>query len=304
VIAATMTAGLAALDAALLTQTDEQFPTRALWVSLTMGVALTAASGSAIVSRRVVSMRVVRRMAVVPVAITVGFGFWIGANTTTATWFGGFVGHGSRSDPRVALTFDDGPNATATLAIRDILDAHGAKGTFFEVGKAVEARPDISVALLADGQLLGNHSYHHDSFRWLDPAYRELGRTEGVFARRTGVCPSFFRPPHGQHTPFMARTVRERGMTMVAWDVSVGDWLTTNARTVARKVLDRVRSGSIVDLHDGLDGDVTTDRTVVVRALPLILDGLAAKGLRPARLDELLHRPGYLTDCSVPVAGA
>ena len=67
--------------------------------------------------------------------------------------------------------------------MRDILDAHGVKGTFFTVGKALDARPDITRALYDDGQLLGNHSYHHDYWRWLDPRYPELGRTQDAFER-------------------------------------------------------------------------------------------------------------------------
>jgi peptidoglycan/xylan/chitin deacetylase (PgdA/CDA1 family) len=62
-------------------------------------------------------------------------------------------------------------------------------------------------------------------------------------------------------------------------------------------VLAQVRPGSIIDLHDGLDGDVTTDRTVLVRALPLILAGLQRKGLEPVRLDELLGGRAYLPSC-------
>src|SRR5205823_3640659 len=128
------------------------------------------------------------------------------------------------------LTFDDGPNATTTLALRDILDRAGVKATFFTVGKALDARPDISAALLADGQLLGNHSYHHDSWRWLDPRYPELARTQHAFA-------------------------------------------------------------------DRLDGHVNADRTVLVRALPGILDGLHQRGLEPVRLDVLLGTRGYLPRC-------
>ena len=63
--------------------------------------------------------------------------------------------------------------------MRDILDQHGVKATFFLVGKALDARPDIARALYEDGMLLGNHSYHHDQWRWLDPRYPELA------ARRT-----------------------------------------------------------------------------------------------------------------------
>jgi peptidoglycan/xylan/chitin deacetylase (PgdA/CDA1 family) len=195
------------------------------------------------------------------------------------------------------LTFDDGPNATATLGVRDALDRAGVKGTFFTVGRALDARPDISRALLDDGQLLGNHSYHHDSWRWLDPRYPELARTQHAFARRLGVCPAFYRPPHGQHTPFMAFDLHRSGMTMVTWDVSAGDWATNDPSLIARRVLRKARPGSIILLHDGLDGHVGVDRSVLVRALPAIIDGLRRKGLQPVRLDVLLDRPGYLKRC-------
>jgi peptidoglycan/xylan/chitin deacetylase (PgdA/CDA1 family) len=224
---------------------------------------------------------------------------WNGANSPRSTWLGNMVSHGPRDGRQVALTFDDGPNATATLAVRDILDAHGAKGTFFLVGKALDARPDLARALLSTGHLLGNHSYRHDYLHWLDPRYGELGSTQEAFARNLGVCPAFFRPPHGQHTPLMALAVRRRSMGMIGWDVSVGDWAAHSPRRVADAVVGKARPGSVIDLHDGLDGNVNADRSVLVEAMPMILDGLARHGLQPVRLDELLGRPGYLPACPV-----
>jgi peptidoglycan/xylan/chitin deacetylase (PgdA/CDA1 family) len=197
----------------------------------------------------------------------------------------------------VAITFDDGPNVPYTARIARILDQHGAKGTFFMVGKALESEPAVARRLMDDGHLLANHSYHHDSWRWLDPRYPELERTQDVFQRTLGVCPAFFRAPHGQHTPFMARVVDEHDMTMVGWDVSAGDWNSTDAGEVARRVLDRIEPGSIVVLHDGLDGDVTADRSVLVRALPPILEGLERRGLEAVALDELLGQAGYGAVC-------
>ena len=239
-----------------------------------------------------------------PLAIAVGTvllmlltASWIGANERTITWFGKLVNHGPRGQPQVAITFDDGPNEHATLPVAHILDRNHTKGTFFTVGKALVRRPDISRALMADGQLLGNHSYLHDAIRWLDPRYPELERTQRAFKRELGVCPTFFRPPHGQHTPFMADVVSDHGMTMVGWDDAGGDWATRDAALVARRILDKVRNGSIILLHDGSDGDVTSDRTVVVKALPLILAGLRARHLTPVRLDRLLGRPGYGAHC-------
>jgi len=231
---------------------------------------------------------------VLAVLLTLGSASWVGASTPHAAWFGTVVWHGPRDSNLVALTFDDGPNANDTLKVRDILDEYGVKATFFTVGKALVVRPDISRALLADGMLLADHSYHHDSTSWLEPNYREIPLTQAAFKRLLGVCPAFYRPPHGTHTPFMDLAARERGMTMITWDVSAGDWATTDGQLVAQRVLDRVQPGSIILLHDGLDGNVTADRSVLLTALPLILNGLKARGLHPVTLDKLLGKPGYV----------
>ena len=229
--------------------------------------------------------------------LALGSTAYIGATTPSATWFGSLTSHGPRGGDEVAITFDDGPNPPFTLQIRDILDAHGVKATFFTVGKALDARPDVSQALLDDGQLLGNHSYHHDAVSWLDPEYPELNETQDAFKRNLGVCPTLYRPPHGSHTPFMAQVVADEGMHMVTWDVSAADWATADGDLVAKRVLDRVQPGSIILLHDGIDGNIGADRSVILQALPIILDGLAERGLKPVTLDKLLNVPAYLAIC-------
>jgi peptidoglycan-N-acetylglucosamine deacetylase len=267
------------------------------WAGLLYGVAVVIAAARAGRTHREHVGRSVRWVTAAAAVLMIAATLWVGANSPTETWFGSLVSHGPRDKREVAITFDDGPNDPYTLEIARILSAHDAKGTFFVVGKAVDARPDIVRALEDDGHLIGNHSYHHDSWRWLDPRYPELERTQRSVRRRAGVCPTFFRPPHGQHTPFMVRVLDDHGMTMVGWDVSASDWKEHDARKVARSVLDEVQSGSIVDLHDGRDGDVTGDQSVVVRALPMILDGLQRRGLKPVRLDTLLDERGYGDHC-------
>jgi peptidoglycan/xylan/chitin deacetylase (PgdA/CDA1 family) len=220
-------------------------------------------------------------------------GGWIGSNSPRETWLGPIVSHGDRSKPFVAVTFDDGPNVHETMVVAHILDSFGVKGTFFTVGKALVARPDISRALLADGQLLGDHSYHHDEWRWLDPRYPELERTQAAFRGTLDLCPTFYRPPHGQHTPFMSYQLGRKHMTMVGWDDSAGDFATTNGRAVASRILSGVKPGSIIDLHDGLDGNLTADRSVLTVALPIILRGLQERGLHAVTLDRLLGIRGY-----------
>ena len=286
-------AGIAAL--AVLVAVDGVHGTA--WAGLLDGAAIAGVGVLTRARRRTRTPGAVRAAAIAATVLTAGAAFWIGANSHTASWFGSQVANGPRDEREVAITFDDGPDDPYTLEIARILDSRGAKGTFFMVGKALDRRPDIARALREDGHLLGNHSYHHDSWRWLDPRYPELERTQRAFRHNLGICPTFYRAPHGQHTPFLARVVGDHGMTMVGWDVSAGDWKTDDARLVARRVLDDVEPGSIIVLHDGLDGSVTADRSVLVRAVPLILDGLARRDLKPVRLDALLGESGYGDHC-------
>jgi len=234
-------------------------------------------------------------------AVTVAFGlfavFWVGSTAPTVGWFGSVYSHGSRSGNEVALTFDDGPNPPYTLEIADILEAHGVRGTFFEVGKAVVQRPDITKQLIARGHTVGNHSYYHGAFSYLNPAYPELDKAESAFKNSVGTCPALFRPPHGTHTPFMSAKVDGHGMTLINWDVSAQDWIETDPQRLARNILARVKPGSIILLHDGIDGNIGADRSVVLDALPLILDGLKARGLQPVTVDKLLGVPAYLSNC-------
>jgi peptidoglycan/xylan/chitin deacetylase (PgdA/CDA1 family) len=223
------------------------------------------------------------------------FGAYVGAETPTAHWFGGGITNGPTRSNEVALTFDDGPNVTSTLRIMKILDAAGVKGTFFEVGKAIDAEPQITRALYEHGQLLGNHTYEHDQWRWLDPRYPELERTQQAFRRAIGVCPAYYRPPHGDRTPFIAHVVNDHHMRIIMWNVSAGDWAEKSARTIARRIVRDAKPGSIILLHDGLDGLPATDRTVLVRALPLILDGLRQRHLDPVGLDTLIGGPAYVS---------
>lgn len=218
---------------------------------------------------------------------------YFGASTVGATWFGGGVAHGPRASGQVAITFDDGPDITGTPEIVKILDAAHVKGSFFVAGKTLDSSPQLVRTLVADGQLVGNHSYHRDEWRWLDPRYPELERTQQAFEREIGTCPVWFRPPHGQRTPLMARVVKDHRMRMAMWDVSVSDRGSNDPTAIAKKVLASVQGGSIIDLHAGLDGTSSAHRTAVIAALPLILEGLQARNLKPVRLDTLVGGPAY-----------
>lgn len=194
---------------------------------------------------------------------------------------------GPRGAEGVVLTFDDGPDPESTRRTLDALDAAGAKATFFVIGRKAEKHPDVVRAILDRGHTIGLHSYRHDRLfalrgerRWR----KDLTRGARVLEEITGVRPQLFRPPIGHTVPHTARVVRELGMRIVAWDVSARDGVAAAPETVTKRVLRDVRPGSIVLLHDASERG--THEPAGVAALPAILDGLKAKGLRVVPLSE------------------
>ncbi len=237
-----------------------------------------------------------------------GFAWWPSAVLSVAVlgvlvaplmagWRDEGITRGAEDRALVALTFDDGLNGETTATVARILEQYEARGTFFVVGSSLEREREGAVRLSRAGHLLANHSYSHPRASRLDIEYRELSTAQRAFKRAVGTCPALYRPPFGAETPFTKAAVRRAQMRTVLWDVEVGDWAETDPARLTAGVLAKVRPGSIVLLHDGTEGRPDSDRTVLVRALPAILEGLRARRLRAVRVDELLGVPGYLERC-------
>jgi peptidoglycan-N-acetylglucosamine deacetylase len=210
------------------------------------------------------------------------------AGATYLLWYGGWRGpidwimrrtihRGPVDDdrPRVALTFDDGPDPTRTPALLDALAELDVKATFFVVGAGVDAHPGVCRRIVAEGHEIGNHTYHH---RYLPLASargvtEELVATDRAIERATGVTPVLARPPWGARRPSTVRAFARLAKRLVLWDVNSFDWRGAPAPEVARRVLERARPGSIVLLHDARDGGEVT-----IEAVRLIVPALRAKG--------------------------
>jgi peptidoglycan/xylan/chitin deacetylase (PgdA/CDA1 family) len=192
---------------------------------------------------------------------------------------------------RVALTFDDGPDPVWTPRIADLLDAAGARATFFCVGRHVEAHPDIARRLVGGGHELGNHSFAHPrtlNFRFAAAMEREVLRGETALRAVTGeLGRPLYRPPVGLRNPSLARVAARLGLRVVTWSLHSRDTFATDAAALAARVLARVRPGDIVLLHDGSDRP-GADRRVTLTALPAILEGLRARDLEPVTVSALL----------------
>ncbi|TMB98544.1 MAG: MFS transporter [Chloroflexi bacterium] len=241
-----------------------------IWIGLSRGLAAPARRANLLVSGSL------KGALLLSVAFPVAATYF--AYAPSSQIYGHIISHGSRDQ---------------------MLDQHHVKGTFFVVGQNATVHPEVVRDLVHRGHLIGNHSYRHQKRdAVLDLGYGELGKAERAIAEAAGVCPAFYRPPNGFHTPWQLRAVSHQHMRTVTWDVIPRDWRDPPPEVIVQRVLDSVRPGSIVLLHDGDNTNQGTSRAATLAALPGLIDGLRAKGYRIVGLDELLSAPAYLSSCS------
>jgi peptidoglycan-N-acetylglucosamine deacetylase len=180
----------------------------------------------------------------------------------------------------LALTFDDGPNATWTPKLLDVLRSHELHATFFLVGARAKAEPELVRRTVGAGHLIGNHSWDHRNLARSssDVIREELGRTQDVLEQITGKAVKFFRPPYGARRPAVFRIAREMGLKLVLWNAMTSDWSDPSADRIAYKLAERIdrlrqrgRATNIV-LHDGGHGDPAANRAASVGAAERLIE--------------------------------
>jgi peptidoglycan/xylan/chitin deacetylase (PgdA/CDA1 family) len=220
-----------------------------------------------------------------------------GYYSPTAQVFGKVYYQGNHAENTIALTFDDGPNEPYTSQVLDELNQYQVKATFFVIGKNVEKYPDTARRIVAEGHVIGNHSYSHNANHALtEYGMRDMKRAQKVIEDTVGVTPDLYRPPYGKFTPWELWLVKKDSIVPMTWSVSTGELHGMSAVEVARRIVSKTRPGSIILLHDGYGtqhGYGRADKTVTVQAAPLIIQQLQAKGFVFVTVPELLNVPAY-----------
>lgn len=192
----------------------------------------------------------------------------------------------------IALTFDDGPSE-CTAAILDTLEEHGARATFFVVGRYADERPELLRRMRAARHEVGNHTYDH-----VDAAHErdnevlrdQIARTTEAIERAGGPAPRLLRPPYGKDVCRMSRLAAEAGLDpTVLWSVQAWDWdPATTSEWIVERVLAETRPGAIVLLHDGTPPYDSGSREATVVAVRKIVPELMRRGHALVTVSELL----------------
>jgi peptidoglycan/xylan/chitin deacetylase (PgdA/CDA1 family) len=191
-------------------------------------------------------------------------------------WYGGLVWDlpQKTGDKVLYLTFDDGPHPVATPFVLDELRRHGARATFFCIGKNVREQPLIYRRILEDGHRVGNHTQNHlNGWKSSDSDY-----IHDIAEAARYIDSSLFRPPYGRISAFQASLLRGAPFQydIIMWDVLSADFdRALSPGKCARNVMRHARPGSIIVFHDS---EKAFPR--LKEALPAVLAHFGEKGYR------------------------
>jgi peptidoglycan-N-acetylglucosamine deacetylase len=200
-----------------------------------------------------------------------------------------FFYKGQPGGRKIALTFDDGPDKTATDEVLDLLKQYDVPATFFLLGTNMPAKSDIVKRIIAEGHTIANHTTTHSNLRALteDELMYEMITLENEIQNITGLRTALMRPPYGFVTDNNLRQLNNMNYKVIKWTVDTKDWRDMDIDKVLINTLPNVRDGSIILMHDYLTQSVTKE------VLPEIIQSLKYQGYTFVTVDELIGIKAY-----------
>jgi peptidoglycan/xylan/chitin deacetylase (PgdA/CDA1 family) len=186
--------------------------------------------------------------------------------------------NGDRNSKAIALTFDDGPHPQYTPQVLQVLDRYNITASFFWLGVCVNRSPAVAKAVSDRGHWIGLHGYDHRSFPLLSPQelQESLVKTQTAIYNSCHLLPAQVRdvrPPNGLFTPKTLKLFHQWNYRPVMWSIVPEDWVRPGVMTVVQRVLQQIKNGSLVVLHDGVCGGQDVAATIEVLIPQLLQQG-------------------------------
>lgn len=191
-------------------------------------------------------------------------------------------------DKKIAITFDDGPNPNYTPQILALLRKHQIKVTFFCIGKNIENHPELLKKIVAEGHIIGNHSYSHsDMFSFYNDrkVLAELDKTNALAKKLTNREMKLFRPPLGVTNPYIKKALFASRHTSIGWNIRSFDTYIKKKEKILHRITNKLKGGDIILLHD--------TNQITVEVLKDFLIFLKKQQFEPVTVGKLLNIKNY-----------
>ncbi|MCC8138504.1 MAG: polysaccharide deacetylase family protein [Clostridiales bacterium] len=195
----------------------------------------------------------------------------------------------NKNKKMVALTYDDGPSKN-TATILNTLKKYNSVATFFVVGNRVSSYKSTVKRAYSMGCEIGNHTYDHLTLTRLSRAkiQSQISKTNSAVKRITGVSPVVMRPPGGSYNKTVKSTVK---MPIIYWSIDTRDWATRSSSKTIKAVLNHVKDGDIVLMHDLYSSTAAASKTIIAT--------LVKRGYQLVTVSELAECRGGMKNGSV-----
>ena len=237
------------------------------------------------------TIKIVIAMLIVVILLTVSFG---GVQLAEV-----FFGYSTRKVPvysvdtqnkQVAISFDAAWGADKTDEILEILKEYNVSATFFLVGFWVDEYEEEVKKISDAGIEVGTHSESHPDMAKLDAETIKTELTTSIekIEKITNKKVELFRAPFGSYNNTLLEQAENMGLITIQWDVDTLDWKGLSAQDMCSRVLDKVKNGSIILMHNNSDN--------ILDGLRMILDRLTMQGYEITSVGELVYKDNFEID--------
>jgi len=171
-----------------------------------------------------------------------------------------------------------------------ILEEYNIRASFFVTGTFVRQFPDAVRMIFDAGHEIGSHSNNHVDLTALDRdgITKEIRDLNEELRTVIGTAPVLFRTPSGAYNNLVIEVIEQEGMIPVQWDADSIDYRDPSPDEMQRRIMDKLRPGSITLFHAGAKNTPT--------ALPGIIEAAMEQGYTFVTVGNLIHPPPYTLD--------
>lgn len=184
--------------------------------------------------------------------------------------------------PMIAITYDDGPSIY-TPEILDALKENNSVATFFVLGQSVYHNGELLNRMIAEGNQIGNHTYNHKNITTIsdEELYLQVQGTDDLLYIYTGYTPTVMRPPFGSTNEHVNKQISK---PIIHWSIDTRDWENQNVEMITQSILENVKDGDIILMHDLFDS--------TAEASQIVIHELVNRGYQLVTIDELVEYKG------------
>ena len=194
--------------------------------------------------------------------------------------------------PMVALTFDDGPSQH-TWNIVSTLQSYKARATFFIIGNQVATHEAAIDYILANHNEIASHSFGHKNLTKLSDVevVNQIRPVDAALLEQHDYIPVMYRVPYGSRDERVLEILKQEGKPVIGWSVDPYDWKVKDKDTIVNHVLNSVKDGDIVLMHDIYEP--------TAQAVAELVPALQEKGYQIVTVSELFQFRGVTPEAGV-----